>query len=682
MRDSRMWMGALLGAALTVMVACSTSSHGSDHGSSGPPPAPAKVQPATPWDKTLDRIKPDGTVDTATALSAFVQAIGPIPGVTSPGPSNDVVSGTIAVRWVFAHWRDLTAQQQAAVRTDLGAPASSGTHRFVGPDVALPTSKSNDPDMACLTADSPDTLMYRGLFNDIVDDIASHLHRQLSIRDHVFFAANTTTKFKGGTGAAAMYTWGCSDNQRKSESTESGKVTGCTIHVNPDAQFGGAQSDSVQGRLVHEVMHCFFYDLLGTVQAEANLPDWFGEGAPSWVQSVLGPGDESLTSFWDRYLTVPQASLAQRTYTGVGFFVHLAETGTDPWGVLDAMATAMAKDGSTATGWRVANPTGDFLDTWGSSFAQGRYPGSAWTSGGPNLQQYQTGNYRDKDLPNDGFVPFSSNPAAAGLLNLNVTAEIVQVQPDAAAHGQFSIGDGSSVDLATAAGQTYCTLAAADCKCPADSAKADTTFTHLTPGTHWLGLTGGLDAASVQVKGLSFEDFCQNSSPIVGTWKSTAATARAGDGRGQHTSSGGAGVVMTVDAKGAVTVDYTGMSQMSFEIVVHHAGQTLTDSGVTAWKGTQPGTVKLPTGKARSGSWAVTAGSDDVAVTGTQDGETRTLSLDYYLSQGRSPDMISPLTPGGSWRLSGNTLTLNVRYAGMGGYTATGTWQFARVGKR
>lgn len=672
-------MVLLLVGALAGITACSAS----DKGSSGATSHPSSTPPAaaTVWDKTLGQIKPDGTVSTATALSAFVQAVGPIPGVAAPGPSNDVVSGTIAVRWVFAHWPDLTAEQQAAVRTDLGAPAATGPHRLVGPDLAPPApSKSNDPDMACLTKDSPDTWAYRGLFNDIVDAIASHLHRPLKIRDHVFFAANTKTKYTGATGTAAFYTWGCADNQRKSESTDSGRITGCTIHVNPDSQFGGAQSDSVEGRLTHEVMHCFFDDLLGTVQAEAALPDWFGEGAPTWVQSALGPGDASLTSSWNRYLTHPQQPLAQRTYDGVGFFTHLAETGTDPWGVLDDMARAMAKDGSTATGWRIANPPSEFLDTWGSGFAQGRYPAEAWTSSGPHLSEYQPANYSEKDLPNDGSIPFSTNPAAAGLLNLNVTAEIVQVQPGADAHGQFSIGDGSSVTLDTAAGQTYCTLATADCKCPPDSDRADTQFTHLTPGTHWLGLTGGLPTASVQVKGESFEDFCKNSSnPIVGTWKSTAATAQAGDARARETSTGGAGAVMTVDAKGAVTVDYTGMGTMAFDVVVQHAGQTLKDSGTTVWKGDQHGTVKLPAAKATSGPWSATAGPDTVSVTSKRDGEEGTLTLDHYLSLGRSPDLISPLSPGGSWKVSGKTLTLSLRFTGTGGYTGTGTWQFTRI---
>ena len=59
-----------------------------------------------------------------------------------------------------------------------------------------------------------------------------------------------------------------------------------------------------------------------------------------------------LSEKWMWYLDSPTRPLSQREYDGVGFFAHLAETGTDPWSVILPIGAALLKNNSTAAGWR------------------------------------------------------------------------------------------------------------------------------------------------------------------------------------------------------------------------------------------------------------------------------------------------------------------------------------------
>src|SRR5207247_1764036 len=138
------------------------------------------------------------------------------------------------------------------------------------------------------------------------------------------------------------------------------------------------------------VMHCFLFGRFGL--AYDNMPAWFVEGAPTWVMATLGGGNPKVDKFWRQYLDKPTFPLTRRGYTGLGFFVHLAESGTDVWTAIDAIGAAMVKGGAgaSAAGWAAAGVTPAFLDSWGAGYVQGRYPGAAWhTGGGPNLADYR-----------------------------------------------------------------------------------------------------------------------------------------------------------------------------------------------------------------------------------------------------------------------------------------------------
>src|SRR5262245_9743338 len=108
-------LSILVAAALAVASLAACSSHRSSSPPSSSPPA------LTAWQSVLGQMSPDGSVTTETALSAFAMAIGPVPGAVVPaGPSQEIVSGTIAIRWIMRHWGDLSAAQHSAILTDLG----------------------------------------------------------------------------------------------------------------------------------------------------------------------------------------------------------------------------------------------------------------------------------------------------------------------------------------------------------------------------------------------------------------------------------------------------------------------------------------------------------------------------------------------------------------------------------
>lgn len=510
--------------------------------------------------------------------------------------------------------------------------------------------------------------MYRAQFGGIVDQIASRLGA-LRVRSHVYFAANTENVDQDPKNEAAMYTWACVGS-----ATADDWVTGCTIHVNPRANAANAPA-SVRGRLIHEITHCFMDAKYGA-QAVAKFPAWYDEGFPTWVQSVLGPGDSSLTSFWHSYLNRQGQTLNRLSYQGVGLFVHMAETLNDPWKAVYRVGDAMkgAGTGATLAAFRAAGLNDNFLNSWGSGFAEGSYPGSSsWTSIGPNLDVFPHQPDQEGTLPNGQTLTLISQPTASDLVKMDVKAEVVQVTHDDNASGRISLGGGADATLDTADSQTYCTLSSADCKCPAGSANAGTQFTHMAAGDEYAGVTGGPVEASVSVHGSSLDDFC-NSKPscVVGTWTSTSIHAvNVVHGR-SHISNGGAGVRVTIDAKGNATVVYTGMGHMDW--AVHTPSGS--EAGYDVWDGTQHGTGKLPAGKATSGAWKATAGKDSVMETGAVTSPYSATGggpLDGYLAKGLSPGMLSPFNPG-TFTCTATTLSLSMRFR-----TATGTWQLTRT---
>jgi hypothetical protein len=648
----------LFGAALAVavlggsLVGCTSGAEHADGRSDAP------VTPSA-WQQTLNRIGPDGAVDLSTALSAFTIAVGKVPGASPPaGRIEAIPSATLAVSWVFAHWAELAADQRAAALAALGATAVT-----TAPAAYVVQEPVKDPNIACLTADSAGAAPYRAQLVAIESEIAAHLGRALTIDKATFISVNT----KDIEQPSLMYAWACNNGK-----TAVGKVTGCTIHINPKTVGGTFTDAEVRSFLIHEVMHCYLYDRFG--MAYDTMPAWYVEGAPTFAMEALGASNTRLGAIWKDYLDTATKPLAQRAYDGLGFFVHLAESGTDAWKAIDPIGAAMvgAGGGATAAGWQAASVRPGFTDTWGSGFVQGRYPAAAWTSTGPNLPPYRPA-LPNGQLPNGGTLTVTSPAFAAGVNHLDIDATVVMVNPAAGTSGRLTLGGGADTSLG---GGPYCTMA--NCACPAGSPGADTKFEKMAPGEAYLGISAGDKAGSVTLVGQSLPDFCAKPpvSCLVGQWTSAGfdiATAHVAE----H---GGAGVKMHIDPKGNGTVVFTGMAPITFTTTT--SAQAVV--GQFTYAGTTTGVVKLPPGGVSSGTW-------EAAGPGTVSGLVADISITSPVQVHLPPLDLAQLAGGfagaggavgkpelmnGTWSCTGNTLVSTAPPAS----GITGTWTLTRTG--
>jgi hypothetical protein len=646
--------GALI-VAVVVGASLAACSSGSKTAGSGSTPAIPSA-----WQQTLDKIGPDGTVDLPTALAAFSLAVGKVPGGNPPaGPVEPIGSGTLAVSWVLAHWAELSADQRTAVRTALGVPTSTNAPAAY---VTAP-SKQPNPNLPCQTADSAGAAPYRAQVAGIESELTAHLGRPLTIDKNVFLSVNTRNLEKN----SLMYTWACTSRHVAA----TGPVHGCTIHINPRTIGGAFTADEQHSYLIHEMMHCYMYDKFDV--AYDQMPAWYVEGAPTFAMETLGSRSSTLDRIWQNYLRTPQLPLTRREYDGLGFFVHLAETGTGVWPVIDPIGTAMLGKGTGATeaGWQAAGVGPDFVQSWGSGYVQGRYPGTQWTSTGANLPSYRPA-LKDEQLVNNGKVPVTSPAFAVGVRHLDIAAEVVLVDPDSGTGGRLSLGGGADTGLG---GGPYCTVT--NCKCPQGTAGADTTFQKIAPGEEYLGVSGGDKPGTVTLVGQSLADFCAKPpvSCLVGQWTSVSFDIATKN----ITEHGGAGARLHIDPQGNATEVFSGMAPIKF--TVSRDGTT----GKLTFSGTETGVVKLPPGGVRSGQWQ-TAGTGSVSglvahVTITSPVHLQLPPFDLgQLAAGAggaaggavgNPDVTS-----GTWTCTGDTL-VSTPPAASG---VSGTWTLARTG--
>ena len=224
-----------------------------------------------------------------------------------------------------------------------------------------------DPNIPCPTADSAGAAPYAAQVPAIEHEIASRVGA--GFPDPVYIELNTV-------GTDDIYTTGCQGGARATSTVDS-----CAVHIEPDAlkEFGSAGIDNI---LIHELVHCLGFEHFGA--AYGHMPDWYADGSATWAQSVLGSSSgvkaATLSKIWGYYLKTPQTPLFSRVaplgYDAVGFFVHLAETGTDPWHVIMPIGAALLASGnSNIAGWEAAAPTTEFLNSWGSGLRPRPLPG-------------------------------------------------------------------------------------------------------------------------------------------------------------------------------------------------------------------------------------------------------------------------------------------------------------------
>jgi len=638
--------------AVAVVAGCSSA-----HRPAVPAATGAAAVARSPWDIAVGRTGADGRLDLPTSLAVFAMAVGPVPGATTPaGPYGPIASGTLAVQSVLAHWPALSTAQRRAVLAGLGVTGG------YAPAAYRKAPKTPDPNVPCLDKDSAGAAPYRAMLGGIESDLASRLGRKLSVADRVFVAVNTKDLEH-----AMLYTIGCTDSP-----DPNGAINGCTIHINPSTIAANHSAAEVRSFLIHEMAHCFLFDRFGN--AYAKMPAWYVEGAPTYAMVDLGTSSVRLSGIWQEYLDTPTRPLSGRTYAGVGFFVHLAESGTNPWSKIDAIGAAMRGKGAAATpaGWAAAEVPAAFVGSWGGGFVQGRYPGAAWTSTAANLPAYQPALPNGR-LADGGSLSVTAPAYAAAVDHLDVDAEVVLADAGAGTEGRVTLGGGKDAALN---GGPFCTRGS--CACPSGSARAGTSFTAMASGDAYLGLSGWSAAATVTLTGLSLADFCAKPATpcLVGRWRSVGFAITGG----KIVEHGGAGVTMHIDPRGKATVVFTGMSPVTFSSNISKPPTV----GHFTFSGSVTGSVKLPPAAATSGPWEQVTSSGaggirvDVKITEPISyhlGPINVASLAGAASGGGA--IAGPQVTSGTWRCTGDTLVSTPPLNSV----AQGTWTLKRTGR-
>jgi hypothetical protein len=164
---------------------------------------------------------------------------------------------------------------------------------------------------------------------------------------------------------------------RDAKGGQVGPAASCVIRI-----AKGTHNSELRGVIAHEVFHVFQFVMAGTVE-HLNIPrkNWLVEGSATWAQSDLVPNDPGARGWWKIYLESPTVSLFTRQYSAIGFFGHMASSGTSPWGRFTAMFAAADDEEAYAA----AAPSESFLDSEASSFFRESAFGSAWDEHGPNV---------------------------------------------------------------------------------------------------------------------------------------------------------------------------------------------------------------------------------------------------------------------------------------------------------
>lgn len=377
-------MAAILATLVVAGLACQATGAllPSSTPTNTPRPNPPKVNSA--WSAVLSQIHDDGTVSSETALQAFAVAFGPLPGVTvPPGDTGAIPSGTAALRWLVAYWRQLTREQRKAAialvpeLVGLEAKSSAGSPGFAQiaeSPIAGPTPPSSRSD-----AD------YTKLAQSLADEIGSKLSpsRPLGIRIEghrgptIHFAHTSVLTSSGGF---------------------SGTPDKCVV-VDP-AQDKLQDTDYVGSVLAHEVWQCFEGAIMGLAWYWSVNPGWIEEGEVEWVGDSLFTTASASSIFWPPYLNDPSVPLFKRSYDAVGFYTQLASSGVDVWSKLIPIMHAKAN----AAAFQAASADSDpFLDRWAAGYLRDGSSGDPWdiTESGATSDHPLPTNVH---LPNGAFV--------------------------------------------------------------------------------------------------------------------------------------------------------------------------------------------------------------------------------------------------------------------------------------
>ena len=430
---------------------------------------------ARPRPSPLVRTTRSGIVPLDEARRAFSLAIGRLPGVRlRPGESGRFRSGSGPIRWLRAHFGELTAaQRRAASRLLLQA---DGGHAARGAKAPSAAEKAH----------------WKALFAAANGRIAAHLGEPLGLPYTVELLLTQPPGDKREEGHL--------------DPIGSGASLTCAIAITPTGR-----SDSLDDQRLlaaHEAFHCFQLAMMGAARL-LSAPDWLIEGSAEWAGTAVGEemaGHHVSDGYWNDYLRFPQLDLFTRAYDAIGWYAHLAENGVDPWREIpNLLATPGDGTYQGAYDLAVAKAGTGFLNTWASGVVRNKKLGPGWDTTGPGITSvaYEPDRF---SITNGKAFSHSGDAESSDVDALDLRADIVEVQtsPAVPAFGRLRASDGSEHALTDA---SYCTRMGG-CTCPEGTPGAGGEPPTLARGEAALAFSVHHSATRVTVRGVSLAAFC------------------------------------------------------------------------------------------------------------------------------------------------------------------------------
>jgi hypothetical protein len=455
-----------------------------------PGKAPDEI-PLTAWQRVLGQIGPDGDVSFETALDAFSLAVGPLPGVAMPaGPTEQIASGTGAIRWLQGYRSRLTDEQRAAVDRYLAPdpdairvePATGSSGR-----VASAATGRIQVGQAVPFARTLQEEQFLRYLDDARGEIARLLRRKLPLPYTL-----TINKTQKTTDLAYTTPHFGSD--------DAGKPSSCEFYVNPSLLKGG--DVHFRASMAHEMFHCFqAAKMSGADEWNSTLLSrpWLIEGSAEWVgESLAGPSSIGL-EWWDLWLASPETRLFARGYDAVGFYLHMVQRGVDPWLHLDNMMYT-----TNEAAYREAADAGGpaFVDTWAPEHLRDKLLGDAWFAKGP-WSTVAHANVTPMSVPRGQVRHLSIGDYRGIEYVVSTDAEILHVEPE----GHVRMANDRGFDIVVTAPLLIC-VTPGKCVCPPGMKDTGPEFITAEP-QFWVGLTGATGGAKLTMKGETFEDRCE-----------------------------------------------------------------------------------------------------------------------------------------------------------------------------
>ena len=489
----------------------------------------------TVWQNITSGIRDDGVPkDVALEAFAYLYHVN-IPGVTVPqgvSGSDAPTSGSGALRWVKAHWKELTSEQQAVINrfttagpNDIVIPIDLSQGATTAPSFTLAASRRVGPAQAMAGAPSPG--LEDAMKAELITDI-KHIGERLNmpvINEGALLWTNVTLTLSDESGGGTLFQTFASVNG-------AGHYSPCNVTAYKEAwENETAVSSRLHVLMTHEVIHCYQNVIWGDVDTALAAPAWITEGTALYLAADdTGIAEPMIPSMWENGYFKPETPLTNRSYDAFGYYSLLNHLGRPLWSLMVPgwKAAAASSQRSNAFVAVIHGDDQDVRDGWASSYLNKQAWGDPWVAYGFGLpDSLQVFRHPAQATPSGYAGTLQSRANTV----LDVTAPDVQVVTITTS-GLASVHDESGHNLWSFETKKFCT-SAGDCVCPSGSLRAGE---NIAPDTLTLPFALALNAPSggstYAVIGHKLDDECGRKATPPPSGKGSPCTGKCAGSNG------------------------------------------------------------------------------------------------------------------------------------------------------